>query len=107
MSDYHRRGGKRDPRNRVYRSARWRNYTRPTTLDRDDHTCRRCGAHANSVHHGPEHTLIELIALGLDPFDPDHCESLCASCHGYEDATRAQSKPPRPNRFIGSAAIPD
>lgn len=102
MTDYHSRGGKDDPRNKLYNSAAWKR-TRRAVLTRDNYACVKCGRAANTVHHIIE--VIELIKQGRDPLNPDECESLCAECHGSEDGRRNGSVPverPKPNRFMNT-----
>jgi 5-methylcytosine-specific restriction endonuclease McrA len=74
------------PSGRVYADPRWRK-TRKRVLERDDHTCQRCGAPATHVHHEPPVTT--LLARGDSPFDDQHCQAVCASCAGRADAARA------------------
>ena len=82
----------RKPTAKIYQSSRWRgpNGTRRTVLERDEHTCQLCRAPATHVDHQPPVTT--LLARGLDPFDPDHCRALCASCAGRADAARAHTQ---------------
>jgi 5-methylcytosine-specific restriction endonuclease McrA len=54
-------------------TSQWRNHVRLFILERDAHTCTRCGApgtHAHSLH-GGYHSA-----------DPSEYQTLCASCHG-------------------------
>jgi 5-methylcytosine-specific restriction endonuclease McrA len=87
LLDSRRRNAK--PTMRIYTSTRWRGPkgTRTTVLERDHHTCQLCGHTATHVDHQPP--ITELQALGLDPYDPQHCRALCASCAGRADAHRA------------------
>ena len=63
-------------------TARWRQL-RVLVLNRDRHRCQRCGKPGNTVHLDPRlkgnHTLAT----------PNHCVTLCRSCHGVLDAPRA------------------
>jgi 5-methylcytosine-specific restriction endonuclease McrA len=70
-------------RRSVYDSHRWRSYTRPIVLQRDDGTCQSCGAPGTVVDHVLPITT--LVALGADPFDPAECQLLCAACSGRKD----------------------
>jgi 5-methylcytosine-specific restriction endonuclease McrA len=88
------------PSGKVYADPRWRK-TRLVVLERDDHTCRVCGAPATHVDHQPPVTI--LLARGESPFDPAYCRACCASCAGRADAARAHQggrggveKPVRP-----------
>jgi hypothetical protein len=79
----------RKPTAKIYTSARWRgpNGTRQHVLARDGGVCQLCRAPATYVDHQPPVTT--LLARGLDPYDPDYCRALCASCAGRADAHRA------------------
>ncbi len=67
------------PVSRIYSTAGWKR-ARVRALNRDGHTCTRCGAPANTVHHADGYD---------DPFNSDLLESLCASCHAREDGRRS------------------
>jgi 5-methylcytosine-specific restriction endonuclease McrA len=77
------------PSGQVYADKRWRK-TRKTVLDRDEHTCVVCGAHATHVDHRPPITV--LLARGDSPFDAAYCRACCASCAGRADAARAHTR---------------
>ncbi len=74
----------RRPIERIYESSRWRKLTRPTVLDRDGHRCVSCGASPAETRLDVAHRLPtqEILAAGLDPFDPELCETRCSRCHG-------------------------
>jgi 5-methylcytosine-specific restriction endonuclease McrA len=71
-------------------SAHWKRL-RLEVLERDDHTCQRCGAPAVSVHIRPE------LAGDHRAATTDDCWSMCASCHGTIDAPRAMGGGRREN----------
>ena len=60
----------------------WRRL-RLQALERDNHTCRRCGRPAVSVHIAPH------LGRNHDRATLGDCESLCRSCHGAIDGARA------------------
>jgi hypothetical protein len=69
----------------VYQDDRWRR-TKRTVWARDDWTCKLCGkrdpqnaGRTLDCHH--RRGVLELLALDLDPFDPDECETRCKRCH--------------------------
>jgi hypothetical protein len=76
----------REARNRIYSDSRWRR-CRLIVWVRDNWTCRICGTRdldnrrrtLNAHHTTP---VLELVARGLDPFDPIHAETRCTTCHG-------------------------
>jgi hypothetical protein len=96
-----------DPRTLVYNSRAWRRTSR-LVRERDGHECRDCHADANTAHHDPP--LLELLALGLDPFDPDYCLTLCRTCHGRRDGARASKVKAQvkaqTNRFLTTVLSP-
>lgn len=69
-------------RRRVYDSSAWRQRTRPIVIARD-RVCVRCGEPGSVVDHVVPIDL--LLALGLDPLDPNECQLLCAACSGRKD----------------------
>jgi 5-methylcytosine-specific restriction endonuclease McrA len=73
----------------VYQSPRWRGKhgTRARVLERDNHTCRACGAPATVADHYPL-TLRQLLATGRNPYNPDTCRALCLVCSGRSDGGR-------------------
>jgi 5-methylcytosine-specific restriction endonuclease McrA len=73
---------------RIYDDPRWKNRTRPIVLERESETCVECGYSPARVvdHVVPIETL---VALGLDPFDPNECQLLCDRCSGKKDGPRA------------------
>jgi len=77
----------------VYRDPRWRR-TRRAVIERDGHRCRaidgraRCRATRSlHAHHHPL-SVVELVAAGLDPFDPAHSVTLCGSHHSRVEASK-------------------
>jgi len=70
------------PVNLIYRDPRWRT-TRRLVLERDDYTCQLCGNPATTADHHPTPAL-----QCADPYDPDTCRALCASCSGRSDGGR-------------------
>jgi 5-methylcytosine-specific restriction endonuclease McrA len=76
-------------RRSVYDSPRWRNYTRPIVLERDDRTCCSCGGPGTVVDHVVPIGL--LLELELDVFDPAECQTLCLSCSGRKDGQRSST----------------
>jgi hypothetical protein len=77
---------RRKARARIYNDRRWRR-TRLIVWVRDNWTCRTCG-HRDLDNRGKtldaHHTtpVLELVARGLDPFDPVLVETHCNVCHG-------------------------
>lgn len=69
---------------RIYDSPRWRKVTRPAVLERDGYRCVLCGATQAATRLDCAHRLAtsEILEAGLDPFDPELCETRCARCHG-------------------------
>jgi hypothetical protein len=68
----------------IYTSARWRNQTRPTVLERDGYRCRICSrgqdeTRLDVAHRGSTTTL---LLSGVDPYDAAWCLTICATCHG-------------------------
>jgi 5-methylcytosine-specific restriction endonuclease McrA len=63
----------------------WRKL-RKLVLNRDGHTCQRCGKPGNSVHIDPRLRGNHLLAT------PNRAITLCASCHGTIDGPRASGK---------------
>lgn len=81
MNKYDQRGGKSDPRNKLYNSATWRKLRRQV-LSRDGHACRICGAPASTVHH------LEAVMDGGEQLNPDNLITACLGCHGSVDSIR-------------------
>jgi 5-methylcytosine-specific restriction endonuclease McrA len=54
------------------RTAQWQ-HARSLVLERDNHTCVRCGEPGNQSHS---------LVGGYHSDDPDDYETLCAECHG-------------------------
>lgn len=100
-SRYRQRGGASDPRNRVWHSARWR-AVRQVVYLRDNGTCQVCGCSLHPKAWVCDHKvpLVEMLALGDDPFDLDALQALCHSCSGKKDGPRSQDEDSRPNRFM-------
>jgi hypothetical protein len=76
----------RELRQSVYGDRRWR-ACKAIVYERDRWTCVVCGRqdvfnaqHSLDCHH--TRSVLELLALGLDPFDPDQVEVRCKVCHG-------------------------
>lgn len=74
----------------------WREELRPAVLERDQHTCRDCGA--------TEDLTVDLVNATLEGDHRratiDDCVTRCRSCHGSKDAPRA-SRGRRRNRRGG------
>ena len=69
----------------VYKSAGHRKRFRPGVLERDT-LCVICHvAPATVADHWPK-SRKELVALGMDPDDPQYGRGLCAPCHSSETA---------------------
>jgi 5-methylcytosine-specific restriction endonuclease McrA len=79
--DPHRRTHRADrqarPIERIYDSTRWRNKTRPAVLERDRHCCVFCGVTSGGIHVAHIAPTQQLVAAGLDPFDPGLCVATC------------------------------
>lgn len=52
-----------------------------------DPICVRCGKAPSTVADHYPLSMRELVARGMNPYDPDCGRGLCASCHGSETAT--------------------
>ena len=84
----------------VYDTRAWRATSKAVRAR--DGRCVKCGSTENlSAHHSPL-PVETILALGFDPYDPDACTTLCATCHGAEDGGRKQRKPKNANRFMTS-----
>ena len=76
----------RATRTSVYADPRWTR-CRLLVWARDGWRCQLCGhldvgnlQRSLDAHH--RRSVLELLAFGLDPFDPDRCETRCKTCHG-------------------------
>jgi len=71
----------------TYNTARWR-ALRKRILERDDHTCQRCGGVANTAGH-----IIPFVDKD-DPnaWDEDNIQAECGSCNAREQALRRAEK---------------
>ncbi len=65
------------PIERIYDSPRWRNKTRPEVLARDKR-CVFCGS-TDRLHAAHVAPTSELLAAGVDVYDPAVCVTVCAS----------------------------
>lgn len=74
---------------------------RPGVLERDGHTCQVCGGHATVADHYP-HSRRELVAMGLDPDDPQYGRALCTEHHNQHTG-RTQGWMAKPS----DAGVPD
>jgi 5-methylcytosine-specific restriction endonuclease McrA len=94
-----------DPRSKVYNAARWQ-VTKRIVHARDGDTCVKCGKHVAGRDRICDHKrpLLEIIAEGGDPFDPNECQTLCGSCSGTKDAPRSSKGKgkTRANRFLST-----
>lgn len=70
----------------IYDTRQWKRI-RLYVLERDGYTCDICRAPGNIVDHDPP--ITDLIAAGLDPYDPAHMRVLCARCSGKVDGPRS------------------
>jgi hypothetical protein len=85
------------PRREVYDHPDWPD-TRGIVFLRDAFNCRQCnrsvgpGSEAGTpvCAHWPK-AIGELRALGLNPFDPAHCETQCLECSGTLDGARGST----------------
>jgi hypothetical protein len=81
------------PQRRVWDSPRWRRL-RPKIRARDGDRCRRCRRHYSELEENQQilvnhkRGLANLLAAGLDPFDPAELELLCSTCSGKLDGGR-------------------
>lgn len=92
--DYKRRGQARrgTPNRKVYDDPRWRK-VRAVVLSRDP-ICVVCLEQPSTIaDHWPS-PLTALLEQGSDPFNPDTCRALCASCSGHHDGPRARRTNP-------------
>lgn len=64
-----------------YNTSHWRKL-RKQVLERDGHTCTRCGRPATSVHLRPALRANHRLATA------DDCRSVCHPCHGQIDGGR-------------------
>ena len=79
-------------RRSIYDDPRWREFTRPIVIERDGGRCVLCGEPGNTVDH--KLSILTLLQIGADPFDPNECQLLCSSCSGQKDgAGRARPAP--------------
>jgi 5-methylcytosine-specific restriction endonuclease McrA len=70
---------------RVYQTQAWQK-ARQAVLERDDHTCRRCGQPGNVVHHQVPARVSD------EPYDPDLLITVCRRCSGELDGGRRYAK---------------
>lgn len=80
---------------RVYQTLAWQR-VRKVVLERDDHTCRRCGNPGNVVHH------LKPARVSAEPYNPDLLVTVCRACSGRLDGGRRYPK----DRFEGETAPP-
>lgn len=70
--------------NKVYNTAGHHNF-RDAVLTRDT-ICTACGLALSTVADHYPRTRIELVALSLNPNEPQYGRGLCASCHNKHTA---------------------
>jgi len=57
-------------------------YLRQTVLERDNHTCQKCGKTQKELEVGLHcHHIIPYVNSPLEVDDPDNCITLCKDCH--------------------------
>jgi 5-methylcytosine-specific restriction endonuclease McrA len=75
---------------RVYDTRAWRDFIRPTVLERDRYACRRCGVSAMRGQIRTRDLLVDHIVPrahgGGDQLD--NLQTLCAPCSGRKDGPR-------------------
>jgi transposase-like protein len=78
------------PRTAIYANPKWKTAAR-ACLTRDHWACVECGRHRSQLNPNErlsaDHTTPVLECL--DPYDVDGLRTLCNTCHGAKDGTRA------------------
>ena len=74
-------------------------------LERDGYACVHCGATKDLVvaHCG---STQEILEAGLDPFDPDLCETTCRRDNRLSAARSTPSDPGTPEKSLAAIAPP-
>lgn len=90
------RGGQRP-----YKGHGWKRI-RKEILDRDNHTCQRCGKTKKELGKEPDvHHIVpfRLFKDGSEANDPENLISLCNKCHGVVEFNEVESKQILQRRF--------